>query len=98
MWVVFNEGWGQHDTVDITNTVIKVQTIGKDQFYKRSLSGKVFKSFLQADPSRLVSCASGWTDHPVGHVVDAHVYPGPVTSIFPDKTNVRGKIVYIDDH
>jgi hypothetical protein len=29
------------------------------------------------DPSRLVTCASGWTDHPVGHVADAHVYPGP---------------------
>ena len=25
MWVVFNEGWGQHDTVDITNEVMQVR-------------------------------------------------------------------------
>ena len=31
----------------------------------------------------------------MGHVVDAHVYPGPVTSIFPDKTKVRGNRVNI---
>jgi hypothetical protein len=32
---------------------------------------------MDLDPSRLVTCASGWTDHPVGHVLDVHVYPGP---------------------
>ena len=32
---------------------------------------------MALDPSRLVTCASGWTDHPAGHVVDVHVYPGP---------------------
>jgi hypothetical protein len=29
------------------------------------------------DPSRLVNCASGWTDREVGDVHDIHVYPGP---------------------
>ncbi|MGH7221908.1 MAG: glycoside hydrolase family 2 protein, partial [Gemmataceae bacterium] len=29
------------------------------------------------DPSRLVNCASGWTDRGVGDVHDIHVYPGP---------------------
>ena len=23
-WVVFNEGWGQHDTVELTNMVMEV--------------------------------------------------------------------------
>ncbi len=29
------------------------------------------------DPTRLVSNASGWTDHGVGDVIDLHKYPGP---------------------
>ena len=29
------------------------------------------------DPTRLVNCASGWTDRGVGDVHDIHVYPGP---------------------
>jgi hypothetical protein len=53
MWVPFNEGWGQYDTVRITNWV------------------------KQLDPTRLVDCASGWTDRPAGDVIDWHVYPGP---------------------
>ena len=28
-WVVFNEGWGQHDTVDLTNMVMKVNKLLK---------------------------------------------------------------------
>jgi len=31
----------------------------------------------QLDPSRLVNCASGWTDKGVGDVHDVHAYPGP---------------------
>jgi len=53
MWVPFNEGWGQYDTVRITNWI---------------------KNY---DPSRLVDCASGWNDFPVGDVHDIHRYPGP---------------------
>jgi hypothetical protein len=52
-WVVFNEGWGQFDTVRIT------------------------KWTGQYDETRLVDCASGWTDRRVGDVHDIHVYPGP---------------------
>ncbi|SKB37941.1 glycoside hydrolase family 2 protein [Daejeonella lutea] len=29
------------------------------------------------DPSRLVDATSGWTDRKVGHMYDAHQYPGP---------------------
>ncbi len=53
LWVVFNEGWGQHDTAKLTKWV-------KD-----------------ADPSRLVNDASGWTDKSVGDVIDMHHYPDP---------------------
>jgi hypothetical protein len=53
LWVVFNEGWGQYDTVRLTQKV------------------------MAQDPSRLVSCASGWTDYPVGHLIDKHSYPAP---------------------
>jgi len=31
-----------------------------------------------ADPTRLVTCASGWVDADIGDVIDAHHYPGPV--------------------
>ena len=53
LWVVFNEGWGQHDTERLTAWVKK------------------------ADPQRLVSNASGWTDRRCGDVIDMHNYPGP---------------------
>lgn len=32
----------------------------------------------ELDPTRLVTCASGWTDRGVGHVLDVHNYPSPV--------------------
>lgn len=53
MWVVFNEGWGQFDTVATT------------------------KWTKQYDSTRLVNCASGWNDFPVGDVHDVHNYPAP---------------------
>ena len=31
----------------------------------------------QLDPTRLVDCASGWSDRPCGSVHDMHQYPGP---------------------
>lgn len=33
----------------------------------------------QTDPSRLVNCASGWTDTGNGDVLDIHAYPSPAT-------------------
>lgn len=50
MWVVFNEGWSQHNTEFYTNWI--------DQY----------------DPTRLIDCASGWDDYPVGDVMDVHDY------------------------
>ena len=66
MWVVFNEGWGQFDTAEITNWTKKY------------------------DPSRLVDCASGWSDRNVGDVHDAHIYPGPGT---PDPEPKRAAVL-----
>lgn len=57
MWVPFNEGWGQSDTVAVT------------------------KWTKEYDPSRLVNCASGGNDFPVGDVIDVHRYPGPFSPV-----------------
>jgi glycosyl hydrolase family 2 len=37
----------------------------------------VTKWTMQHDPTRLVNCASGGNDFPVGHISDLHRYPGP---------------------
>lgn len=37
------------------------------------------------DPTRLVNCASGWSDRPCGDVHDMHNYPGP--GMFPAEEN-----------
>ena len=55
-WVIFNEGWSQHNT----------------EFYANWL-----KNY---DDSRILNAVSGWTDKPVGDVMDVHdytFYPGP---------------------
>jgi hypothetical protein len=44
----------------------------------------------QYDPSRLASCASGWTDFPVGDVIDVHSYPGPAS---PKPTETRAAVL-----
>jgi len=68
MWVVFNEGWGQHDTERYVGLV------------------------KQWDPSRLANNASGWTDKPVGDVVDMHRYPGPgAPPVEPRRAGVLGE-------
>lgn len=43
------------------------------------------------DSSRLVDATSGWTDRGVGHMFDAHQYPGP--SMEPTSQNVGRAIV-----
>jgi len=50
MWIVFNEGWSQHNTEFYVNWIKKY------------------------DPTRLINCASGWDDFPVGDVMDVHDY------------------------
>lgn len=54
VWVPFNEGWGQFETVAVTKRV------------------------QELDPTRLVNCASGGNDFPVGDIYDLHRYPGPI--------------------
>jgi hypothetical protein len=39
----------------------------------------------QLDPTRLVNCASGGNDFPVGHISDLHRYPGPTIPPLEDK-------------
>ncbi len=46
-----------------------------DLNWSREMTEKV----KQWDPTRLVNCASGWTDTGVGDVIDHHIYPGPGT-------------------
>ena len=61
-WVVFNEGWGQFDTMYMTGKVIGwVNRLIPTRFGKASL----------------VCCASGWTDYEIGDIVDSHSYPSP---------------------
>lgn len=67
MWVVFNEGWGQYDTVRLTNWVMGL------------------------DPTRIVSCASGWTDFEAGHVIDFHSYPHPACPNSSTRIRVCGE-------
>jgi len=68
MWVPFNEGWGQSDTVRIVNLI------------------------KGHDPSRLVDCASGWSDRGVGAVHDVHSYPGPaMPELEEDRAAVLGE-------
>ena len=66
MWVPFNEGWGQANTVAVT---------------------KWTKAY---DPTRLVNCASGGNDFPVGDVIDVHRYPGPFA---PAPTETRAAVL-----
>ncbi|MBS1725338.1 MAG: glycoside hydrolase family 2 [Armatimonadetes bacterium] len=48
-------------------------------------------SFVERkDPTRLVNNASGWVDHGVGSVSDAHVYPGPG---MPDLEEKRASVL-----
>ncbi len=39
----------------------------------------------RCDPTRLVDCASGWTDRGVGSVHDVHAYPGPACPPLEEK-------------
>ncbi|HME54440.1 MAG TPA: glycoside hydrolase family 2 TIM barrel-domain containing protein [Candidatus Lokiarchaeia archaeon] len=67
MWTLFNEGWGQFDTVNLTTWV------------------------KHLDPSRLVSCASGWNDYEVGDIKDAHSYPDPSCPTSATRAVVNGE-------
>ncbi len=52
----------------------------------------VTKWTMEYDPSRLVNCASGGNDFPVGHVLDVHRYPGPfLPKVTPERAAVLGE-------
>ena len=40
-------------------------------------TARITEWIAQHDRTRLVNCASGWADRPVGSVIDMHNYPGP---------------------
>jgi hypothetical protein len=40
-------------------------------------TARIVELVREVDPTRLVTCASGWNDFPVGDVQDVHAYPGP---------------------
>jgi hypothetical protein len=47
---------------------------------------------MKYDPTRLVDGPSGWADRGVGHMKDAHVYPGPgMFPVMPDRVSVLGE-------
>ena len=71
LWVVFNEAWGQFDTVEVTVNRLQIKQS------MQNFTTEVTSDVMARDPLRLVTGASGWDDFPVGHIADAHVYPGP---------------------
>lgn len=75
-WIVFNEGWGQFDTVDMTNYVDGlVNSLSPSRYGKASL----------------ICCASGWTDAEVGNIIDNHSYPYPAFSHSTTRAAVCGE-------
>jgi hypothetical protein len=53
---------------------------------------EVTKETMAHDPSRLVNCASGGNDFPVGHISDLHRYPGPtIPQLESDRAAVLGE-------
>lgn len=75
-WIVFNEGWGQFDTMYMTGKVIGwVNRLTPSRFGKASL----------------VCCASGWTDYEIGDIVDTHSYPSPSCASNANRAAVCGE-------
>ena len=53
---------------------------------------RIVKMTKELDPTRLVDCASGWTDRGVGDVYDMHAYPGPnMFDVEPARASVLGE-------
>ena len=50
---------------------------------------RITQNVMNWDPSRLVTCASGWTDYPVGDILDYHSYPAPAA---PTPTSTRASV------
>jgi hypothetical protein len=55
-------------------------------------TNEVLSWVMKYDPTRLVDGPSGWTDRGVGHMKDAHVYPGPgMFPVMADRVSVLGE-------
>ena len=53
---------------------------------------RITKKIKNHDPSRLVICASGWSDRKVGDIYDIHSYPGPaMPELEDDRAVVLGE-------
>lgn len=50
---------------------------GQDDDRNETRTAELTKAIKESDPTRLVSCASGWHDRKLGDVRDIHAYPGP---------------------
>ncbi|MBD5211427.1 MAG: glycoside hydrolase family 2 [Bacteroidales bacterium] len=75
-WVVFNEGWGQFDTPEVTALVQNnVNRLSPARFGKASL----------------ICNASGWTDHEIGDIIDTHSYPHPSCPTHASRAAVCGE-------
>jgi hypothetical protein len=63
-----------------------------NEAWGQSSTVAVTKWTKEYDPTRLVNCASGGNDFPVGDVIDVHRYPGP-TMVQPssDRVGVLGE-------
>ena len=69
-WIVFNEGWSQHETEFFT------------------------KWIKEYDPTRVITAASGWTDKPVGDIMDTHHYSFyPSANVTDYKLNGKRAVV-----
>ncbi len=75
-WVVFNEGWGQFDTPEVTALVqSNVNRLSPSRYGKASL----------------ICNASGWTDHELGDIIDTHSYPHPSCPTHASRASVCGE-------
>lgn len=76
-WVVFNEGWGQFDTPEVTTLVQNnVNRLSPARYGKASL----------------ICNASGWTDHELGDIIDTHSYPHPSCPTHASRAAVCGEM------
>lgn len=75
-WVVFNEGWGQFDTEEVTQLVANnVNRLSPSRYGKASL----------------ICNASGWTDFKIGDIIDTHSYPHPSCPHDASRASVCGE-------
>lgn len=78
MWICYNEAWGQHGR-------------GQDGLTDPSYTIELANAIKELDPSRLVSCATGWQDAEAGDIIDSHSYPNPGTPNSGTRARVCGE-------